>query len=740
MKKLIALFLAVAALFALTGGAAAQAANFPDITDPQLARDVAVLQMLGVVSGDNNGNFNPYGTLTRAQFCKMAVMAMGKGDQAALYQNRTIFPDVRSGHWARGYINYAVSGENKLIIGNSDGTFQPESPVTGAQAVTILMRMLGYTDADAGMLWPDGYLALAADKGLTSGVTLAAPGAPITRANAAKLFVNLLGSEMKAGGLYAATLGTTVSNAVIKKSAASSDGTAGSVETSAGTLQTARGVLPAALVGLRGTLVLDQAGRLLTLVPDRVRQVTVIVSACGSDWIKDENGVRYDIPASATAYTADKETTYSAAYINLEPGTAVSIYYNKAGTVDAVYINTVKAEGAVIYGTGTGSIAALTGGDTGYKIYKNGAPADMSAIQQYDVITYNPTSKILTVTDFRLTGAYESCWPSTANPSEITVFGLKFTVLPSAAESLAKFKIGDVITLLLTGDGQVAGAVSGWSLKETAIGVVTSMSAGHAEVELFNGMKVSGTPGSLSVSEGELVSVSSYEAGKISLKPLTGKAVTGKLNVTGRMLGTTSLSPAVRIFERVGTGPVTQISLEDLKQASIPSTKVLYSSTDSQGRVDMLVLDDVTGDRYVYGLLEMGRGADGLEANTISVVNSEHQQGTPVAQTLFAYNNHGSKVFGGVAFSSDGTEAIQLMTLTRVPNIQRTAFRMVNGTAFIEIAGVEYQVAENVQCYNMKSGVWYESLDEIRAVSDSLTVYYDRAPWEGGKIRIVVAE
>jgi hypothetical protein len=399
----------------------------------------------------------------------------------------------------------------------------------------------------------------------------------------------------------------------------------------------------------------------------------------------------------------------------------------------------VKAEGAVIYGTGSGSIAALTGGDTGYKIYKNGAPADMSAIQQYDVITYNPTSKILTVTDFRLTGAYESCWPSTAKPSEITVFGQEFTVLPSAAESLAKFKIGDVVTLLLTGDGQVAGAVSGWSLKETAIGVVTSISAGHAEVELFNGMTVSGTPSSLSVGEGELVSVSSYEPGKISLKPLTGKAVTGKLDVTRRMLGTASLSPAVRIFERVGTGPVAQISLDDLKQASIPSTKVLYSSTDSQGRVDMLVLDDVTGDRYVYGILDARKEEDANKW-VISVKNREREEGTPFVPADFQYATYGSIIFGGVAFNSDESRAISLMKLTKVPNIQRTAFRMVNGTAFIEIAGVEYQVAENVQCYNMKNGVWYDSLDDIRAVSDSLTVYYDRAPWEGGKIRIVVAE
>ena len=75
---------------------------------------------------------------------------------------------MKSNHWARGYINLAVSvdvggsaGEDgettggvKLIRGMADGTFQPDRAITYAEAVTILMRVLGYSDTDAGRTGP----------------------------------------------------------------------------------------------------------------------------------------------------------------------------------------------------------------------------------------------------------------------------------------------------------------------------------------------------------------------------------------------------------------------------------------------------------------------------------------------------------------------------------------------------------------------------------------------------------
>ena len=52
---------------------------------------------------------------------------------------------------------------------------------------------------------------------------------------------------------------------------------------------------------------------------------------------------------------------------------------------------------------------------------------------------------------------------------------------------------------------------------------------------------------------------------------------------------------------------------------------------------------------------------------------------------------------------------------------------------------MDIMVADKPECYNKLTNTWFEGLDDARAFADTLTVYYDRAPAEGGKIRMVVA-
>ncbi|MEI3140390.1 MAG: hypothetical protein V8S34_01710 [Lawsonibacter sp.] len=51
-----------------------------------------------------------------------------------------------------------------------NGRFDPDAKISLAQAATILIRVLGYSSEQAGAVWPQSYMNLAASIGLTDGV------------------------------------------------------------------------------------------------------------------------------------------------------------------------------------------------------------------------------------------------------------------------------------------------------------------------------------------------------------------------------------------------------------------------------------------------------------------------------------------------------------------------------------------------------------------------------------------
>jgi hypothetical protein len=72
---------------------------------------------------------------------------------------------VEASRWSAGYISVAAG--QGLIKGYPDGTFQPAKQVSYAEAITMLVRALGYRDSFLPGTWPGNYLAKAAEKEIT---------------------------------------------------------------------------------------------------------------------------------------------------------------------------------------------------------------------------------------------------------------------------------------------------------------------------------------------------------------------------------------------------------------------------------------------------------------------------------------------------------------------------------------------------------------------------------------------
>ena len=164
LKKLTALSLAAVSVLGTVASA-----TFTDADDIKATDAVETLTALGVIAGKPDGSFDPEATVTRAEMAKMiyTIKAGGNDNADAFKGTATTFTDI-NGHWAEGYIKYCQS--QGIIAGKSATNFDPDSAVTGTEALKMALTTLGYRadkSALTGPKWDINTLALASDNNLT---------------------------------------------------------------------------------------------------------------------------------------------------------------------------------------------------------------------------------------------------------------------------------------------------------------------------------------------------------------------------------------------------------------------------------------------------------------------------------------------------------------------------------------------------------------------------------------------
>ena len=125
------------------------AASYADVTSKQNEEAIEVLKTVGIMTGDENGKFNPEAKVTRNE---MAVVMCNLLDYTvASYKGTSPFTDVPE--WAEPYVaacytNGITSGYDKVTYGGNDS-------VTTAQAALMVMKALGYFQyqSDFGADW-----------------------------------------------------------------------------------------------------------------------------------------------------------------------------------------------------------------------------------------------------------------------------------------------------------------------------------------------------------------------------------------------------------------------------------------------------------------------------------------------------------------------------------------------------------------------------------------------------------
>ena len=167
------------------------AASYADVADTDNVEAIEVLQAVGIMVGDNNGEFNPDQNVTRNEMA--VVMANLMEYNVASYRGTSPFTDVPS--WAEPYV--AACWTNGITAGYSDTIYGGSDTVTTAQAALMLMKALGYFQyaQDFGNDWQLATVRQGNDIYLFDGVDSGVQEA-MTRNDVAQLVLNTLESGM----------------------------------------------------------------------------------------------------------------------------------------------------------------------------------------------------------------------------------------------------------------------------------------------------------------------------------------------------------------------------------------------------------------------------------------------------------------------------------------------------------------------------------------------------------------
>lgn len=197
LKKVLALVLAMASVFGLSATAGAVASDFNDYEEIENVEAVEVMNALNVIGGNDKGDFNPDGYLTRAEMSKMVSYVMNGGKEPNLSSTATYSYTDTSYSWAKDYIEYVTS--MGIVGGVGGGKFNPDGTLTGTQAAKMMLTSMGY-DANVfgfgGTGWDVNVNRYANEAGLYDGLEDMQPDLPITRDDAAQLMYNAIQATM----------------------------------------------------------------------------------------------------------------------------------------------------------------------------------------------------------------------------------------------------------------------------------------------------------------------------------------------------------------------------------------------------------------------------------------------------------------------------------------------------------------------------------------------------------------
>lgn len=753
MKK----FLCAAFAAAVIGvGVSAYAAGAAVRTDGDM---MTLLSELNIMVGDGNGDYRLDSYVSRAEMAKIAVAASSAKNTVAVGLPFSPFSDVKGSFWGAPYIQAAVAAG--IVDGYIDGTFRPDGTVKYEEAINMMLKVLGYTNDDFGASYPYGQVGMATNLEMTDGMD-GAIGRELTRRQVARLVCNTLDTELKgsASDLVSVHNCVFLEDVTIEASRAeNSTLDDDEVATSEGKYRV-RGGFDFDNVGSRGDMVVKDGKYVLVFAPETATTMKeyVIYTTLNNAILAYPAGnnstrVQLDISDTTACYKDNVSYTYGNLRQSMEMGDRIKIRYKDNGEIDRINYTESSLEGPIRVKSNSWAQSFLT--DERTKIMRDGSETTAGAIVTNDIIYYSDTLNMILAYSKKITGVYESAAPSKDAPQSVTVSGVAYEVEGVEAfndlSSSGSLSYGDTITLLMGKDGKkAAGVASNNALaSETVVGYITD--SGKKTFTNSDGTSYTSyyvdivTPDGSAYTYPTEYDRSNYvnkavrvqlKDGKANVNSLTAvTSLSGYVNYQKRSIGSKSVAEDVKIIDTAklavaNVAIYARVYMQRLDGIELRSNNVVYYNTNTAGQIDELILQNVTGDMFKYGMVvSAGKASDGGEItyNTYSIQSDN---------SLYSASRFNLINGTPVQFAADGQTAVSAIKLSAYGNVSELTHTAAT------IGTHTYKLMDGVKVYKRQNISTFLEMSLNEAISGNYrySCYYDKSEDKGGRIRVIICE
>ena len=290
---------------------------------------------------------------------------------------------------------------------------------------------------------------------------------------------------------------------------------------------------------------------------------------------------------------------------------------------------------SILLGNVQGPFVAAAGAQLPFApaaVYRNGEATASAELNEYDVYYYSENARTVWIYTRKAAGRITAVAPSASAPTSVTVAGTEYTIGSSQAatvlSSLNGGGVGQVVTLLLGMNNEVVRVLTGEAADQVFYGVVQNSARSLIEddgADVRQSVTVACTDGvtrtvnvdkSLNFPAGLLVEITVTGDGE-QVARVDARSVSGTFNENGTALGGTPLADGVEIIDTTAEGVAGAIRPSRLSGVTLQSGDVRYYTTNAAGEIDRLILDNVTGDLWTYGVLDDVRNLTSAAADVI---------------------------------------------------------------------------------------------------------------------------